>query len=107
MDFEKLAEEKVREAIERGEFEGLSGEGRKIDLTEYFNTPSEFRVGFSLLKANKFVPGEVRLLREIADLREEIGGCGGGNETLEKLLNRKRMALKILLERNHAGSRRR
>jgi hypothetical protein len=107
MDFEKLAEEKIREAIERGEFDDLGGEGRKIDLTEYFNTPAEHRVGYSLLKSNKFVPGEVQLMREIADLRRQVGSGDGETGELQKELNEKQMALAMLLERNHAGSRRR
>jgi hypothetical protein len=107
MDFEKLAEEKIREAIERGEFEGLGGEGRRIDHTEYFNTPAEHRVGYSLLKSNKFVPGEVQLMREKADLQGRAESGKGDSREFQKLLNEKRMALAMTLERNHAGSRRR
>ncbi|MCO6511179.1 MAG: DUF1992 domain-containing protein [Aridibacter famidurans] len=108
MDLSKLAEEKIREAVERGEFDDLEGAGRKIDLTEYFNTPSEFRVGHSLLRSNKFVPAEVELIREIGELRE---ACANPDPSLRaermRLLNEKQMALAIVLERNHSGSRRR
>ncbi|QQS43007.1 MAG: DUF1992 domain-containing protein [Acidobacteriota bacterium] len=108
MDLSTLAEERIREALERGEFDNLEGAGRKIDLTEYFNTPSEFRVGHSLLRSNKFIPAEVELMREIGELRE---ACANAAPSLRadrlRLLNEKRMALAIVLERNHAGSRRR
>lgn len=103
MDFEKLAEEKIREAIERGEFNGLDGARRKIDLTGYFNTPAEFRVGYSLLKSNRSVPGEGRLLREIGDLKAKIDEGTKDNDALVSALNEKRMALAMILERNRSG----
>lgn len=108
MDLTKIAEEKIAEAVERGEFDDLEGAGRKIDLTAYFNTPAEFRAGYSVLKANRFVPGEVELLREIADLREEMAVAAESEiDALTARLNEKRMELSMMLERNHSGSRRR
>lgn len=108
MDLSRLAEEKIREAIERGEFEGLEGAGRKIDLTEYFNTPAEYRVGHSLLRSNEFVPREVDLMREIAELKESVSKADPSRKADHlRLLNEKQTALAIVLERNHAGSRRR
>ena len=108
MDLTKIAEEKIAEAVERGEFDNLEGSGKKIDLTAYFNTPAEFRAGYSVLRANKFVPGEVELLREIADLKTAIVSASNAERPqLLARLNRKQMELSMMLERNHAGSRRR
>lgn len=108
MDLSRIAEEKIREGMENGEFDRLEGRGSKIDLSEYFNTPSEFRAGYSVLKANKFVPGEVELLREIAELSTPQDGEGPtAASDRERRLNEKRTSLAILLERNHRGSRRR
>lgn len=108
MDLTKIAEEKIAQAVENGEFDDLEGAGRKIDLTAYFNTPAEFRAGYSVLKANKFVPGEVELLREIADLQDLIAGAREAERAgLARRLNEKKMDLTMMLERNHAGSRRR
>lgn len=103
-----MAEERIREGMERGEFDRLEGEGTKIDLSEYFNTPPEYRAGYSVLKASKFVPGEVDLLREIAELRSPVDGEDPAAALdRERRLNEKQMSLAILLERNHRGSRRR
>lgn len=108
MDLAKIAEEKIAEAVERGEFENLEGSGKKIDLTAYFNTPAEFRAGYSVLKANRFVPGEVELLREIADLKAALASASDiERPTLSDRLNGKQMELSMMLERNHPGSRRR
>jgi hypothetical protein len=32
MDFEKIAEEKIKEAMERGEFENIPGVGKEADV---------------------------------------------------------------------------
>ncbi|REJ79474.1 MAG: DUF1992 domain-containing protein [Acidobacteria bacterium] len=107
MDLTKLAEERIQEAIERGEFDNLEGAGKKIDLTEYFNTPSEYRAGYSLLKANRFVPGEVELMREIAMVRESLDSAQGRErEVLLRSLAEKEISLAIIFERNHRGARR-
>jgi hypothetical protein len=67
----KIIEEKIQKAIANGEFDNLKGKGKPIDLTAYFNTPSEYRVGHSLLKANKFIPEEVEILKDVGFLKEE------------------------------------
>lgn len=98
----KFVEEKIQEAISKGEFDNLEGKGKPIDLTAYFNTPAEFRVGYSLLKSNKFVPEEVEILKEIGFLKEEIKDCEDEllKRKLTKELNEKNMTLSIIIERN-------
>jgi len=42
MDFDKIAEEKIREAMERGEFDDLPGSGKPLQgLDSYFATPED------------------------------------------------------------------
>ncbi|MEZ5427532.1 MAG: DUF1992 domain-containing protein [Pyrinomonadaceae bacterium] len=97
----KNVEEIIREAIAAGEFDNLEGRGKPIDLTAYFNTPAEFRVGYSLLKSNKFVPEEVEILKEIGYLREKIKISKEESKVkkLTKQLHERQMALSILNER--------
>jgi hypothetical protein len=105
MSLEKIIEEKILKAIANGEFDNLEGKGKPINLDDYFAAPEDYRVGYSLLKSNKFVPLEVDLLKEIGDLREKIQNCDGETERsqLSKLLNEKTLALRIILERNKRG----
>jgi hypothetical protein len=102
MDLSKFIEEKIQKAIADGEFDNLAGRGKPIDMDAYFNTPSEYRMGHSLLKANNFVPEEVEMLREIGLLKEKIKTVSDESEKkfLTKTLNEKSLALSILLERN-------
>ena len=75
MSFEKLVEEKIREAIANGEFDNLPGMGRPVNLEAYFATPEHVRIGHSILKSAGFVPAEVELLKEIQRFKEELGQC--------------------------------
>ena len=102
MSLNKFVEELIEKAIADGEFDNLKGKGKPLDLTAYFNTPAEFRVGYSLLKSNKFVPEEIELLKEIGFLKEKINDCRDEilKQKLTKQLNEKNLALSIIIERN-------
>ena len=69
MSFERIAEKKIQEAMEQGEFDNLPGRGRPLEgLDSYFATPEDVRLGYSVLKSSGFVPNEVGILKEIATL---------------------------------------
>ena len=71
--FERIAEERIQEAMGRGEFENLAGMGEPLrGLEGYFATPEHLRVGYSMLKSSGFVPEEVSLRKEIELLRERV-----------------------------------
>lgn len=74
MSFERIVEAKIKEAMERGEFEDLPGKGRPIDLTEYFETPEDVRLANSVLKSAGMTSREVDLLKEIAELKQVLAG---------------------------------
>jgi hypothetical protein len=71
MSFERIAEEKIREALANGEFDNLAGKGKPIDHSAYFAAPADVRLGYSVLKSNGFVPEEVEMLKEIEALKTE------------------------------------
>ncbi|MBI1764724.1 MAG: DUF1992 domain-containing protein [Acidobacteria bacterium] len=71
MSYAQLVENKIREALAKGEFDNLPGRGRPLDLAAYFNTPEELRLGYAMLKSAGFVPLEVELQREIEALQAE------------------------------------
>jgi hypothetical protein len=76
MSFDRIAEQKIREAMENGEFDNLSGSGKPLqELDAYFSTPEDLRLGYWVLKSSGFVPEEVSVLREIGLLKEQIRDC--------------------------------
>ena len=101
MSIESAIEQKIREAIERGEFDDLPGKGKPIDLEAYFNTPEDLRMGFSILRSNDFVPEEVELFKEIDELKDKIEACTDDTELrgLQKRLHERNLTLSLLLDR--------
>lgn len=102
MSYETFIEKQIQKAIAEGKFDNLEGKGKPINLDDYFATPEDIRVGYSVLKANKIVPDEVDRLKEIGDLKEKLQNCADAEERqkLSKILNEKNLALAIILERN-------
>jgi DnaJ family protein C protein 28 len=59
-----LVEERIREAMERGEFNDLAGEGQPLDLDEN-PYAGDRALAFHLLKSQHHLPPELELGREI------------------------------------------
>ena len=103
MDFEKIAEEKIKEAMERGEFDNLPGSGKPLrKLDSYFATPESVRLGYSILNNSGFVPEEVSLLREINILKERVVICTDPEKKKEINFEIAELQLKydLLMEQN-------
>jgi hypothetical protein len=100
MSIEKAIEERIRQAIARGDFDNLPGKGKPIDLDAYFATPEDLRMAFSMLKSNEFVPEEVEIAREIGKLKEDLAGTTDDEtrSVLTRRINERSLALRILLE---------
>ena len=73
--FDRLAEKRIREAMEAGEFDRLEGAGRPVNLDAYFSTPEELRAGYAVLKNAGVLPEEAGLLREINELKARLEDC--------------------------------
>ena len=102
MSLGKLIDEQIKRAIDAGEFDNLKGAGKPLNLDDYFAAPEDLRMGYSVLKSNKFVPEEVERLRKIGELKEKIKNSRDEEEKhkLTKILNERNLALALLLERN-------
>lgn len=72
MSFDRLAENRIREAMKNGEFDNLSNAGQPIDHDAYFAMPEDVRMAYSILKNANCVPEEVALLNEIARLQAVV-----------------------------------
>jgi hypothetical protein len=75
--FEKIAEQKIREAMAQGEFDELAGAGKPLEgLDGYFSTPEQVRLGYSVLKSAGIVPEEAMLRKEIYLLKQQLATAG-------------------------------
>lgn len=84
-----------------GEFENLPGQGKPIDLTEYFNTPEDVRVAQAMLKNAGMVPAELELLQEILALKETISSSTDEEKKARycQILEDKQLQYNLLAER--------
>ncbi len=67
-----VAEERIQEAMRRGEFDNLPGAGRPLDLDEDPLVPAELRVANRILKNAGCVPPELIERREMAALEASL-----------------------------------
>ncbi len=102
MSLGNFVEKQIQQAIAEGKFDNLEGKGKPLSFDEYFAASEDTRVGYSVLKSQKFVPEEIGRLKEIGELKEALKACRDESkkQNLNKLLNEKMMALAIVLERN-------
>jgi hypothetical protein len=70
--FDLLAEQRIAEAIARGELENLPGAGRPLDLGGDALIPEDLRMVYRILRNAGFVPPEVEVLRDIGELERCI-----------------------------------
>jgi hypothetical protein len=71
-NIESSVDKQIREAIERGEFENLRGEGKPLNLTRDPNVPKDWDLAFNLLKNSGFAPDWIELSNEIRATREKL-----------------------------------
>jgi hypothetical protein len=98
-----LAEQRIREAIERGELDDLPGRGRPLDLSEDPLVPEDLRLAYRALKNGGFVPAELETRREIATLEQLIDSVSGDDARAAAL--RKLELLRLRLAQHGRGAR--
>jgi DnaJ-like protein len=102
MAFDRIAELKLRQAIEEGLLEDLPNSGEPLDLEEYFSMPEHVRMAYSILKNANCLPEELELRNEIARLDRALAAVGDADarERVQRQIADATLRLNILLERN-------
>ncbi|WP_172200174.1 DnaJ family domain-containing protein [Saccharibacillus qingshengii] len=95
-----LAEQKIEEAVRRGEFDDLPGSGRPIVPEDLSGVPEELRVPYRILKNAGMLPEELQLRKECLELEDLLAVCasGGEKQTLESRLTAKKLKLRMVEE---------
>jgi hypothetical protein len=92
MSFHRRADEKIKEAIAKAEFDNLPGKGKPLDLDAYFATPGHLRMGYSILKSANIIPEEMELLKQIKGLKKSLDSY---TSQVEKRAIQKQLSAKI------------
>jgi len=94
---EFLVEQRLEEAISRGELANLPGEGRPLQLDDDALIPEELRAAYRILKNAGFVPPEVEALSDIAQL-ENLVDQGSADAAARSKALRKLALLRTRIE---------
>ena len=86
--FEKIVEERIRNAQRKGVFNNLAGTGRPLQFSDDRHIPEELRLAHKILKNADSLPPEVELKREIHRTEELLADMQDVKEryqTIKKL----------------------
>jgi hypothetical protein len=91
--FGKIADERIKQAMERGEFDDLPGKGRPLEIEDDSHLPADLRLSYKILKNANCLPPELELRKEIHTTEELLSGI---QDTREKYRQMKKLNYLIL-----------
>ena len=102
----RIAETKMREAIENGAFDNLALKGKPLVLPDLSRVPQELRAGYSVLKSAGYLPEEMELKKEILTLQDLLDACRNDGEArvLRTRLSAKTLRFQLLMEKRSRGA---
>jgi len=95
-----IAERRIREAQERGEFDDLPGAGAPLELDDDALVPEDLRAAYRVLKNAGFLPAELEIHSEIREIEQLLLLTGDGCERA-RLVSR----INFLITHSAAGRR--
>jgi hypothetical protein len=81
----RLAEERIRDAIQRGEFDNLPGSGKPLNLEDDRHIPDDLRLAYKILKNADCLPPELELKKEIRKAEELLSSVADEGEKYRQL----------------------
>ncbi len=97
--FDKIAEERIREAIERGEFDDLPGKGEPLDLEDDSHLPADLRLAYKILKNADCLPPELELRKEIRTTEDLLAGVQDTQEKYKQMKKLNYLIMKLNMTR--------
>ncbi|MBU1155020.1 MAG: DUF1992 domain-containing protein [Proteobacteria bacterium] len=73
--FGKLAEERIKQAAERGDFDDLPGKGKPLKLEDDSNVPEDLRLAYKILKNAGYTPPELEAQKELMRVEDLLANA--------------------------------
>ncbi len=83
--FTRLAENRILQAIEAGEFNDLQGKGQPLNLEDDSHIPPELRMAYKILKNADCLPPELVLRQEVINLQDLVASMPDEAEKLKQM----------------------
>ncbi len=97
MDFlDRMAEQRIQEAVEQGEFEDLPGAGKPLELDDDSMIPDHLRTAYRVLKNANCIPPELaerQEIRRLEDLIDALYADASAEAAAERTQAERRLAL--------------
>ena len=97
--FDKIAEKKIREAIDNGEFDDLPGKGKPLRLEDDRHLPQDIRLAHKILKNADCLPPELELRKEILTIEELLDGIKDTKEKYRQIKKLNYLIMKLNMSR--------
>lgn len=102
--FSIIAEDKIKKAIEEGEFDNLPGQGKPLKLDDMSHIPEELRVAYKVLKNSNMLDDVEKLKKDISSIDDLLLACEDRKEA-EELKHKKRekqIQIETLMKKRNA-----
>jgi hypothetical protein len=70
--YEKIVEQRIKEAMEKGEFDDLPGKGKPLPLEDDSHVPEDLRLAYKVLKNADCLPPELLEKKEILQMEDML-----------------------------------
>jgi len=97
--FDKIAEKKIREAMDNGEFDNLPGSGKPLQLEDDRHIPQDIRLAHKILKNADCLPPELELRKEIFTIEELLDGVRDTKEKYRQIKKLNYLIMKLNMSR--------
>jgi len=97
--FYRIAERRILEAIQNGEFDNLEGKGRPINFEDETWVPEDLRIAYRILKNAGCIPPEIELRNELINMYTLMNTIDDDKERLKKIRELNFKLLKLNLTR--------
>jgi hypothetical protein len=92
---EKIAESRIREAIQDGAFDNLVGKGQPLVLEDDRDVPPELRMAYKILKMADCLPPELELQKQILTLQDMMAGLPDEAAKLQQMRRLNFLTMKL------------
>lgn len=83
--FERVAENRILEALEAGLFDNLQGKGKPLLLEDESHIPPDLRMAYKIMKNADCLPPELEVRKEIVRLQDLVASMPDEAEKLKQM----------------------